>query len=150
MPEHAFEILSDQLTRSLIGADFEGYCAVMELPLSIVTQGGSAYVLNSKPDLRNDFDTYTQALTAYRVTDIYRQSISLDQPSPEEAVITCRMHIMTKAQRIVDPFEARFHLHLTPQGWLFRQIERSNNSFVKTLGKPAQGSDSPFSPTEET
>ncbi len=150
MPEHAFEILSEQLTRSLIGADFKGYCAVMELPLSILTRGGSSYVLHNEADLRIDFDSSTQELGAYSVTDIYRQSLSLDQLSPQSAVSTCLMHIMTKAQRLVDPFEARYHLHLTGEGWKFNRIERAGNSFVPCLSHAKAARPNHTPPTEDS
>jgi hypothetical protein len=127
--------IGDRLTTALISGRFDLYRALMQLPLRVVPKDGTAYVLETEPALEDDFNQYHAVLKAHGVTDIFRQFRSSEPEGPDGMVLVATTHIMANAQRIVDPFETRFHVLAYRDDWLIREIESSEGHIKWTLGR---------------
>lgn len=77
MPISGFSGIGDRLTTALVSGDFDLYCEVIELPLTIVPMGESPYILSDETALRRDFLLYHSVQKRHGVTNIFREACSL-------------------------------------------------------------------------
>ena len=134
MPGRVFAALGERLTRALLDGDFPAYASVMALPLKITPRGDAAYVLHNLDELHADFQLYNANLTGRGVTDIFRQINEITVLDATHLWVRCTVHIMVRAQRIVDPFESRFLLAERPDRWLISEVESARGHIRFSLG----------------
>lgn len=141
MPVAGFSDIGDCLTTALVTGDFSLYQKVMDLPLTIVPVGEDPYVLTDEPALRRDFDLYHNVLKLHGVTDIFREVRGVFEEGNGVHRILCRVHIMTRANRIAEPFLSE--MLIRPRAGLWRILEiRSLAAHIDwTLGSAGQGQD---------
>ena len=120
MPEQAFQVLGESLTRALIGNDFDLYQSILTLPMRFSPRDGKAYVLSDLAALREDFDLYVSIIRLHGVTDIYRQYLGSSATGPGEAVVTTMTHILVRANLLVAPFQSRLRLVQRPDDAAWR------------------------------
>lgn len=126
--------LGERLTGALVSGDFELYSQVMDLPLRIEPREGDAYTIHDLAALQQDFEIYHRNIGLHRITDIHRDITTLDTANDSITVIA-RVNMLSGATRVVDPFDAVFHLHRTADGWRFHRIQSSPGHINWTLGK---------------
>jgi len=131
----AFQAIGDRLTSALISGDFGLYRSLMILPLRVTPRDGEPYTMHSDDALREDFDLYHKIITMHGVTDIFRDVQRVDLVAPDRAVVTLMTHILQRANRLVDPFAARFHLRCQGDDWRITEIESSDGHINWTLGR---------------
>lgn len=135
MIDAAFQEIGDRLTRALVGGDFALYRSIMALPLRIAPRLSGEYVLEDEAALRADFELYHQIIGLHGVTDIYREVLG-DAALPDgRHQVTCRTHILVRANRLVEPFETRLYLRHDSDGWRITEIESSEGHINWTLGR---------------
>jgi hypothetical protein len=134
MPARLLFAIGDQLTKALISGSFDQYRALMDLPLRIVPQGATGYVLHTDAELQADFQLYHAVIKAQGVTDIYRQFRRQETLSDGAISITFTTHVLVKAHRIFDPFETTMRLIERPGGWRISHIESVEDHIKWTLG----------------
>lgn len=134
MPQ-GFADLSERLTRALAGGDFALYRSVMSLPLRIVPQGGEAYVLTDPGALERDFALYHAAIRAAGVTDIWREVLDVLIDDPGQFRVVVRVHILSRAQRLVDPFQSEMLILHRDGGLRIAEIVSTRDHIDWTLGR---------------
>ncbi len=135
MPVFAFSDIGDTLTRALVTGDFGLYQKVMQLPLTIVPLGEPAYVLHDDAALWRDFDLYHQVLKLHGVTDIFREVRGVIDDGNEIYRIQCRVHVMVRANRIVEPFHSEMLIRMHAGQWQIVEIRSVAAHIDWTLGK---------------
>ena len=139
MTDQTFADLAERLTRALVTGDFAPYRAVMALPLRIVPRGGAAYVLDSDAALEQDFGLYAQAIRAAGVTDIWREVLGAEPAPGGGQRLFLRVHLLTRAGRLTDPFGSEMLLVPGPQGLRIAEIISSPEHIDWTLGRGSLG-----------
>ena len=148
MPERAFGVLGDTLTKALIAGDFPLYHSIMVLPLKITPRDATAYVLSDEAALRDDFDLYHSIIKLHGVTDIYREVVAFSPAGPGQVMFHCTTHILVRANRLADPFATRMLLRQDADGWRIAEIESSEGHINWTLGRGAVSASGSFTVKE--
>lgn len=123
------------MTQALIGGDFSVYSRLFALPVKIKPRFDLSYVIETEAELRVDFELYRRNLHGHGVTDIFRQIVDITTVDPQHVKVRVLSHIMTRAQRIVDPFEVAFWLSEQPDGWRIYEVESVGGDVNWTLGR---------------
>jgi len=130
-----FQSIGDRLTKALISGDFELYRSLMILPLRVTPRHGTPYTTHTIEALREDFDLYHKIIGIHGVTDIFRDVQNVEMTGPDQAIVTVMTHILQRANRLVHPFNARFHLQRQGDGWCITEIESTEGHINWTLGR---------------
>lgn len=149
MPAQGFHDIADRLTKALVAGDFALYRSLMILPMKVTPRGGQAYVMDSDAALRADFDLYHQIILLHGVTDIFRDVLEVVPDGPDRAVVHLVTHILQRANRIVDPFEQRFHLLRQGGQWYIAEIESTEGHINWTLGRRGVSPQGQFTQKED-
>lgn len=139
MPVFAFSDIGDSLTKALVSGDFALYRKVMQLPLTITSLGEDTYVLHDEAALQRDFDLYHQVLKLHGVTDIFRELRGVVDEGNGVQRILCRVHIMARANRLVDPFQSEMLIQLKAGLWRIIEIRSTPDHIDWTLGSARGG-----------
>lgn len=140
MPARAFGILGDELTKALVSGDFRLYHEVMALPLRIVSRGVGVQVIEDEAALRLDFDLYHTVMRLHGVTDIFRQVQSLHHEGEGRVRIHAKVHIMVRANRLVEPFLSVTAIQRdADDGWRIHEIESTPGHIAWTRGEAEVG-----------
>lgn len=140
MPARAFGELGDELTRALVSGDFGLYREVMALPLRIVSRGVGYYLIADEASLRLDFDLYHAVMKLHGVTDIYRRVTTVTEDGKGAARIFAEVHIMVRANRLVEPFDTVIAIRCDADGnWRIHEIESTPGHISWTLGEDGAG-----------
>lgn len=134
-PETAFARLSQDLSKALIGNDFELYRSLFRLPVKIERRDGPPYVLSTAAALERDFALYVSALQVHRVTDIDRDIVALVDLSDDWCEVTVVTLLLGHGGLAVDPFHTQFVLRLGDAGWRIGEIRSSLGHINWSLGK---------------
>lgn len=134
MPQ-GFGDLSERMTRALTTGDFALYRSVMSLPLRIVPQGGEAYVLTDPAALECDFNLYHAAIRAAGVTDIWREVLDVLIDANGQFRVVVRVHILSRAQRLVEPFRSELLILQRDGGLRIGEIVSTRDHIDWTLGR---------------
>ncbi|GAB4269735.1 MAG: hypothetical protein Kow0013_21460 [Pararhodobacter sp.] len=135
MSEAAFLALGETLTKLLTTGDFALYRTVFRLPLTTAPRNGTPYTLHTEAELEADFALYRTAIIASGITDIVRRVRKLVYPDDHHMVVDCEMNILRRAERVVQPFMARFHLVQDAQDCRIHRIESALGHIRWTLGE---------------
>lgn len=135
MVEAAFARIGEDLTRALLTGDAALYAAVTCLPLTIVPLDGPAYALTDSEGLQRDFDLYHRTLVLHGVTDIYRKILDLRVEAEDRVWVHYLMHILVRANFLVEPFPSRMLLLRQGGVWRIARIETSKEHNAWALGQ---------------
>lgn len=141
MPVSGFSSIGDRLTEALVSGDFALYQNVMELPLTIVPVGEAPYVLADETALRHDFELYHNVLKLHGVTDIFREVRAVMDEGGGVHRILCRVHIMARANRIVDPFQSEMLIRAHEGQWRIFEIRSLAAHIDWVMGGQSAGQD---------
>lgn len=134
-----FSALAEKITQALIGNNFELYRSIIRLPLRVVPRDGEPYVLETVADLESNFDMYCAVIKTNNITDIFRHPISITQVDEDWVEVTVETHLMSKAERIIDPFCNQFVLRPHQGEWKISTIRSSLAQLNWALGKSKVG-----------
>ena len=144
-----FQSIGDRLTKALISGDFELYKSLMILPLRVTPRDGTPYTTHTEEALREDFDLYHKIIGIHGVTDIFRDVQSVEMIGPDRAIVTLITHILQRANRLVNPFMARFHMQLQGDEWRITEIESTEGHINWTLGRASVSETGQFRGTDD-
>lgn len=131
---HAFEEIGKKLTDGLVHQNFDSYRAAFQLPARIIPRQGAAYTLNTQTELEADFDLYARSMKLHHVTDMFREVLSVTDLEDGQKAVLARVHLLSNANQIVDPFQTTFVLAPTDAGWRVIRIESSLGHINWTRG----------------
>ncbi|WP_417523722.1 hypothetical protein [Marinovum sp.] len=133
--ETAFARLSRDLSKALVGGDFELYRSLFRLPVRIERRDGPPYSLTTAAALERDFALYVSALQVHRVTDIDRNVVALEALSEDRCEVTVVTLLLGHGGLAVDPFHTQFVLRRDDAGWRIGEIRSSLGHINWSLGK---------------
>lgn len=128
-------MVGERLTKALVTGDFDIYRQVMDLPITIEPRGGEPVTLTDIDALQADFDLYRMAIKARRITDIYREIKEINQTEEGHFEVVCDLHILSHAERVVEPFESKMTLRKVGDDWRFCHIRSSLRHIQWTRGE---------------
>ena len=134
MDAKGFEDIGNRLTTALLTGDLALYLQLIRLPLRIEAAGAYAYDLTDEAAVAEDMGLYHDVLTLHGVTDIDREVMGF-RPEGEGVNVTCRVNIVAKAHRVVEPFRTDMLLVPAPGGWRIARIASQPGHIDWTLGQ---------------
>ena len=106
----------DEVSRTLLAADWEAYRMCVALPFHIVSHDENK-VVSTEDDLRAGFDQFCDTLRFNRITDYIRlveSATMLDQDLISGSYMS---HLISHGQRIVPAFRSQITLRLIGNRW---------------------------------
>lgn len=130
----AFEQIGRRLTDGLVRRQFDRYRAAFHLPARIIPRQGAPYTLNTEAELKSDYELYAQSMKLHHVTDMIREILSIQDLEDGQKAVLARVHLLSNANQIVDPFQTTFVITPTEDGWRVIRIESSLGHINWTRG----------------
>lgn len=122
MSADVFYEIDRALSEGLITGNFQKYTERMHLPLQVIRVGAPDLNLSTMEELEADFRLYHDVMRLHAVTDIFREITAQKVHENGDITVACITHIMSRANRVLDPFGTEFDLTQVNEKWLVRTI----------------------------
>jgi len=116
--------LMDRVDAILVNGDYEGWRRAVCLPLTMESSRAKL-VLRTEDELAADFELYLAEFKIHRVSDIMRIVHFVDMIEPDIAMCHYRVHVLSRGNYVVPPWDAAAILNRIYDTWRISTIKRA-------------------------
>lgn len=121
-PRQIYVHVGERLTQAFLTGDFDLFCRCVHLPLKLSIRDGKAQVIGTTKELRDLVGRYRSLAQIHRVSDLYRELVSVEETAPGEITAIVRISVLSGGNLVTEPFTVTHTLQEFPAGWRIVQI----------------------------